>query len=48
MDIADEKDVYMGCSNYVFFADDDLRGRKVHFVNTDDYVSTAKDQCWSS
>ena len=41
MDIADEKDVYMGCSNYDFFTDDDLRGRKVHFVNTDDYVSTA-------
>ena len=43
MDIADEKDVYMGCSNYVFFTDNDLKGRKVHFVNTDDYVSTAAD-----
>ena len=43
MDIAEEKDVYVGCSNYVFFTDDDLRGRKVHFVNTDDYVSTAAD-----
>ena len=43
MDIADEKDVYMGCSNYVFFTDEDLKGRKVHFVNTDDYVSTAAD-----
>ena len=43
MDIADDKDVYMGCSNYVFFTDEDLKGRKVHFVNTDDYVSTAED-----
>ena len=43
MDIADEKDVYMGCSNYAFFTDEDLKGRKVHFVNTDDYVSTAED-----
>ena len=42
MDIADEKDVYMGCSNYVFFTDEDLKGRSVHFVNTDDYVSTAE------
>ena len=42
MDIADEKDVYMGCSNYVFFTDEDRKGRKVHFINTDDYVSTAE------
>ena len=34
-DIANEKDVYMGCSNYVFFTDGDLKGRKVHFVNGD-------------
>lgn len=42
MDIADEKDVYMGCSNYVLFSDEDLKGRKVHFLNTDDYASTAE------
>ena len=43
MDIADAKDVYMGCSSYVFFTDEDMKGRKVHFINTDDYVSTAED-----
>lgn len=43
MDIAEEKDVYVGCSNYVFFTDEDLKGRKVHFVNTDVYVSKASD-----
>ena len=42
MDIANEKDVYMGCSNYVFFTDNDLKGRQVHFVNTDTYVDTAE------
>ena len=41
MDIAQEKEVYMGCSNFVFFTQEDLRGRQVHFVNSDKYASTA-------
>ena len=43
MDIADERDVYMGCSDYFFIPDDDLKGRAVHFVNTDQYASTCSD-----
>lgn len=43
MDIADERDVYMGCSSFVSFHDDVLKGRTVHFVNTDEYVSTYYD-----
>ena len=43
MDIADEHDVRMGCSNSFFFRDDVLKGRTVHFVNTDKYVSTYYD-----
>ena len=43
MDIADERDVYMGCCSHFFFHDDVLKGRTVHFVNTDEYVSTYYD-----
>lgn len=41
MDIAESKEVYMGCSNTVFFKDYDLKGRKVHFVNIDAYADNA-------
>ena len=46
MDIADERDVYMGCSSYCFFSDDDLKGRTVHFINTDEFVSNSEDFLW--
>lgn len=39
MEIAEEKDVYMGCSNSVFFHDNVLNGRPVHFINSDVYVT---------
>ena len=39
MDIADQREVYMGCSNYVLFDDDILKGRTVHFLNSDLYAS---------
>lgn len=43
MDIADERDIYMGCSSHVFLHDDVLKGRTVHFINTDQFVSTYYD-----
>lgn len=43
MDIADERDVKMGCCSHVFLHDDVLKGRKVHFINTDEFVSTYYD-----
>ena len=46
MDIADERDVYMGCSSYCFFTDEDLKGRSVHFVNTEKFASTREDFFW--
>lgn len=43
LDIAETRDVYMGVSSYCHMTDDQLKGRVVHFVNDDSYVSTAKE-----
>ena len=43
MELAEAKEVYMGCSNFVYFDDNVLQGRTIHMVNNDAYVSTYND-----
>ena len=43
MDVAEEKELYMGAENTFYFKDSDLLGRTVHFVNFNTYASTARE-----